>query len=85
VEQLRIGLEASGLLWWHLACTLKDAPVLARFTPQVYALNPQPADLNLDLQVEFQRLRQEPILLRGESNRNIDRTRDVEGESQPCF
>src|SRR6266542_2303537 len=41
VEQLRIGREASGLLWWHLACTLKDAPVLARFTPQVYALNPQ--------------------------------------------
>jgi len=41
VEQLRIGREASGLLWWHLACTLKDAPLLARFTPQVYALNPQ--------------------------------------------
>src|SRR6266496_4374188 len=41
VEQLRIGLEASGLLWWHLACTLKDAPLLAPFTPQVYALNPQ--------------------------------------------
>jgi transposase len=41
VEQLRIGLEATGLLWWHLACALKDAPLLARFTPQVYALNPQ--------------------------------------------
>jgi hypothetical protein len=29
VEQLRIGLEATGLLWWHLACALKDAQVLA--------------------------------------------------------
>src|SRR6266536_2654239 len=25
VDQLRIGLEATGLLWWHLACALKDA------------------------------------------------------------
>ena len=41
VEQLRIGLEATGLLWWHLACALKDAPLLARFMPQIYALNPQ--------------------------------------------
>jgi transposase len=41
VERLRIGLEATGLLWWHLACYLKDDPALAAFTPQVYALNPQ--------------------------------------------
>lgn len=41
VEALRIGLEATGLLWWHLACALKDEAALARFTPQVYALNPQ--------------------------------------------
>jgi len=41
VDQLRIGLEATGLLWWHLACALKDAEALAPFTPQVYALNPQ--------------------------------------------
>jgi transposase len=41
VDQLRIGLEATGLLWWHLACALKDAQALAPFTPQVYALNPQ--------------------------------------------
>jgi len=41
VEQLRIGVEATGLLWWHLACALKDAPILAPFAPQIYALNPQ--------------------------------------------
>jgi transposase len=41
VDQLRIGLEATGLLWWHLACALKDAEALAPFTPQIYALNPQ--------------------------------------------
>src|SRR5215207_1855209 len=41
VDQLRIGLEATGLLWWHLACALKDASALAPFTPQIYALNPQ--------------------------------------------
>jgi transposase len=40
VEQLRIGLEATGLLWWHLARVLKDASALAPFSPQVYALNP---------------------------------------------
>src|SRR5437016_3608381 len=40
-DQLRIGLEATGLLWWHLACALKHAASLARFTPQVYALTPQ--------------------------------------------
>src|SRR6266508_1209144 len=34
VDQLRIGLEATGLLWWHLACSLKDAD----------ALNPQPVE-----------------------------------------
>jgi transposase len=40
VDQLRIGMEATGLLWWHLACHLKDAPVLAPFAPRLYALNP---------------------------------------------
>ena len=40
VDQLRIGMEATGLLWWHLACTLKDAPALSPFAPQLYALNP---------------------------------------------
>src|SRR5215212_10073545 len=41
IEQVRIGVEATGLLWWHLACALKDAPVLAPVAPQIYALNPQ--------------------------------------------
>jgi hypothetical protein len=41
IDQLRIGMEATGLLWWYLACALKDAPVLAPFAPRIYALNPQ--------------------------------------------
>jgi transposase len=40
VDHLRIGMEATGLLWWHLACALKDAAVLAPFAPRIYALNP---------------------------------------------
>ena len=40
VDQLRIGMEATGLLWWHLAVSLKDAPALAPFAPRIYALNP---------------------------------------------
>jgi transposase len=40
IDQLRIGMEATGLLWWHLACALKDAPALAPFAPHIYALNP---------------------------------------------
>ena len=41
IDQLRIGVEAIGLLWWHLAAALKDAPILAPYAPQIYALNPQ--------------------------------------------
>jgi len=33
-------MEATGLLWWHLACNLKEAPALAPFAPRIYALNP---------------------------------------------
>jgi transposase len=33
-------MEATGLLWWHLACALKDAPALAPFAPRISALNP---------------------------------------------
>ena len=40
IDQLRIGMEATGLLWWHLACTLKDAPALAPFARRIDALNP---------------------------------------------
>lgn len=39
--EVRIGLEATSLYWWHLACTLKEAPVLATYQPTVYALNPK--------------------------------------------
>ena len=41
IDQLRIGVEATGLLWWHLASALTNAPVLQPLVPQVYALNPQ--------------------------------------------
>ncbi len=38
---LRIGLEATNLYWWHLACLLKDTPLLASVPHEVYALNPK--------------------------------------------
>jgi transposase len=38
---LRIGLEATNLYWWHLACLLKDTPLLAGVPHEVYALNPK--------------------------------------------
>ena len=41
VAELRIGLEATGLLWWHLACALIAAPPLRPFQPHLYVLNPQ--------------------------------------------
>jgi transposase len=41
VDEVRIGLEATSLYWWHLACALKAAPALGPFRPQVYALNPK--------------------------------------------
>jgi transposase len=41
IDHLPIAVEATGLLWWHLAVALKDAPTLAPFAPQIYALNPQ--------------------------------------------
>ena len=40
VTELRIGLEATGLLWWHLACALIAAPPLRPFQPHLYVLNP---------------------------------------------
>ena len=41
VDELRIGMEATSLYWWHLASALKDARALAPYRPQVYALNPK--------------------------------------------
>jgi transposase len=40
-DALRIGVEATGLLWWHLACALAQADPLRPFSPQIFALNPQ--------------------------------------------
>ncbi|MDQ3930852.1 MAG: IS110 family transposase [Chloroflexota bacterium] len=41
VGQLLLGMEASGLYWWHPACLLVDSPALQPFEAQVYALNPR--------------------------------------------
>ena len=41
VQQLLIGMEATNLYWFHLACFLKDTPLLASVDHQVYALNPK--------------------------------------------
>jgi transposase len=41
IRELRIGLEATNLYWWHLACALQDAPALQPYRPRVYALNPR--------------------------------------------
>jgi transposase len=40
-SRVRIGLEATNLYWWHLACFLKSTPLLAELTPEVYLLNPR--------------------------------------------
>jgi transposase len=40
VGELRIGLEATGLLWWHLAGVLSAARPLRPFQPHLYVLNP---------------------------------------------
>lgn len=39
IGELRIGMEATGLLWWHLANVLNTAPALRPFQPHVYMLN----------------------------------------------
>lgn len=36
-----IGMEATNLYWWHLACLLRDTPVLAGLWHEVYVLNPK--------------------------------------------
>jgi transposase len=41
VQRLRIGLEATNLYWWHLACLLQTTPLLAGLERDVYALNPK--------------------------------------------
>ena len=41
VQQLLIGMEATNLYWFHLACFLKDTQILSSLDHQVYALNPK--------------------------------------------
>src|SRR6516225_9939180 len=41
IERLHIGMEATSLYWWPLACALKEAPALAGAQPRVYVLNPK--------------------------------------------
>lgn len=41
ITELRIGLEATGLSWFPLACALHTAPALAPYQPQIYVLNPK--------------------------------------------
>jgi transposase len=38
---VRIGMEATNLYWWHLACLLRDTPLLAGLWHEVYVLNPK--------------------------------------------
>ncbi len=40
-DRVRIGMEATNLYWWHIACFLKDTPLLTELTPEVYLLNPR--------------------------------------------
>jgi len=40
IKELRIGLEATGLYWWHLACFLKEAPLLTEVNQSIYVFNP---------------------------------------------
>jgi transposase len=40
-RRVRIGLEATNLYWWHLACFLKGTPLLASLSPEVYLFNPR--------------------------------------------
>lgn len=41
VGRVRIGMEATNLYWWHLACFLEETAVLAPLVREVYALNPK--------------------------------------------
>jgi len=41
LNRLLVGLEATNLYWWHLACFLISCPELAPFQPRVYAFNPR--------------------------------------------
>jgi transposase len=40
-QRLQIGLEATGIYWWHLARALASAPELAPFEPRLVVFNPR--------------------------------------------
>jgi transposase len=40
IKELRIGLEATGLYWWHLAGFLKETPALTEVNHSIYVFNP---------------------------------------------
>lgn len=41
LARILIGMEATNLYWFHLACFLKDTPLLSGLEHEVYALNPK--------------------------------------------
>ena len=41
LDHLLIGLEATNLYWWHLACFLNSCSQLVPFQPEIYAFNPR--------------------------------------------
>ncbi len=41
LDRLLVGLEATNLYWWHLACLLNSSPKLTQFQPRIYAFNPR--------------------------------------------
>ncbi len=41
LSRLLIGLEATNLYWWHLACFLISCPEITRLEPRAYAFNPR--------------------------------------------
>jgi len=41
LERLLVGLEATNLYWWHLACLFNSSPQLSPFQSEVYAFNPR--------------------------------------------
>lgn len=41
LDRLVVGLEATNLYWWHLACFINATPLLAPFQPTVYVFNPR--------------------------------------------
>jgi transposase len=41
LDHLLVGIEATSLYWWHLACFINSCSQLTPFHPEVYAFNPR--------------------------------------------